>query len=397
MLDFSRINHHKIHEACDGKNVTMELFLAVSYAQFCDQAQKHNWCLAAELDERFFSYLAQGAFNSPLYDDLLNYCAPGKHISRTDARYTFTYEWYNRGGTPARTFGPSKLPRTVRQMLALVENSRRGIVTELPIGIASWWPTAARIQNKELPLLLTAATPAKVDRLWREPFELNDPYRRMFEPSDSIGMDVPLTVIYNGSYHLLTLEALHDAVEQRSYSFAEDPKPLRDLLDKTLTHRRLPTGLVHPTLPACPTERGLQFKNLTLQNRMAPLPVEPDDCSLFRQKYPALLLLRQSPDGQWTAEEDCPWRMPTFDEMLQAFYNECKGKKRKGRTYGLAVDMSIPLTRPEDVLLGTIYGFAFDEAAKTIELTDGTAALQSFRDALNLYIEFMNTKGRNTP
>lgn len=130
---------------------------------------------------------------------------------------------------------------------------------------------------------------------------------------------------------------------------------------------------------------------------MAPLPVEPDDCSLFRQKYPALLLLRQSPDGQWTAEEDCPWRMPTFDEMLQAFYNECKGKKRKGRTYGLAVDMSIPLTRPEDVLLGTIYGFAFDEAAKTIELTDGTAALQSFRDALNLYIEFMNTKGRNTP
>ena len=125
--------------------------------------------------------------------------------------------------------------------------------------------------------------------------------------------------------------------------------------------------------------------------------MEPDDCSLFRQKYPALLLLRQSPDGQWTAEEDCPWRMPTFDEMLQAFYNECKGKKRKGRTYGLAVDMSIPLTRPEDVLLGTIYGFAFDEAAKTIELTDGTAALQSFRDALNLYIEFMNTKGRNTP
>ena len=59
--------------------------------------------------------------------------------------------------------------------------------------------------------------------------------------------------------------------------------------------------------------------------------------------------------------------------------------------------MSIPLTRPEDVLLGTIYGFAFDEAAKTMDLTDGTAALQSFRDALNLYIEFMNTKGRNTP
>ena len=137
MLDFSRINHHKIHEACDGKNVTMELFLAVSYAQFCDQTQKHNWCLAVELDERFRSYLAQGAFNSPLYDDLLNYCALGEHISRTGARYTFTHEWYNRGGTPARTFGPGKLPRTVRQMLALVENSRRGIVTELPIGIAS--------------------------------------------------------------------------------------------------------------------------------------------------------------------------------------------------------------------------------------------------------------------
>lgn len=373
MLDFARADRGGVCQCNDG--VSMELFLAADDAHFRDLAQKHAWCAAADLDRRFYAYLAQDAFRSPLYTDLLKYhVANGLTIESTNARYTFRSR-YNEDDAWSRTFGPGRLPPSARRMLALVENSSRGIVTEVPDGICDWWPKAARMLAQNDILLLTAATPATVERLWC--------------PQGGLPIDfpnspaLPMAVLYNGGYYLLTLEALRDTVEWQPYRFGLDPRPLRDLLDGYLKKHRPPMpGRTHSTLPDCQTVTELQDAGWTLLNRMAPLPVEPDDCDLFREKYPALLLLRQSPDGNWTAEETCPWRMPTFDEMLTAFYSEYQGK-----TYGLAVDRSLPLTRPEDVLRGTIYAFCSDSGTKTMELTDGTAALQRFRDALNPYIE----------
>lgn len=384
MLDFTQIDHRAVCTSCDSADVTMELFLAVDDAHFRSLAQKHAWCAACDLDERFYAYLAQDAFRLPLYDDLLRFCVPDGLVIKAAERYTFRIRHFE-DDLPGRSIGPGKLPPAARRMLALVENSRRGIVTEVPDGICDWWPKAARILAKSGPLLLTAATPATVNRLWCLWGGL---------PIDSSARSaLPMTVLCNGGYYLLTLEALRNVVEWQPYCFDRDPRPLRNMLDAYLQKHRPPVpGRNSRPLPACEAVTEIQADGWTLHSRMAPLPAAPDDCDLFREKYPALLLIRQDTAGGWAAKGTCPWRMPTFDEMLTGFYNECKG-----RTYGLAVDMSIPLIKPEDVLRGTIYGFCSDEEAKTMELTDGTAALQSFRDALNFYMDFMNTNRRNTP
>lgn len=110
-------------------------------------------------------------------------------------------------------------------------------------------------------------------------------------------------------------------------------------------------------------------------------PADLVDYDLYEEKHPALLLLRLGTNGKWRADEGCPWRLPSYDELLWGFYGYMNQAKTT-KLCGLVVNMSLPLTGPQDVLRGPLYGFAADCKAKILELTDGTAAVQRFADTM---------------
>ena len=346
-------------------DVTMELFLATGPAQYRTLAAKYGWCAADALDEKFYAYLAEGAFHTPLYETLLRFDVLGG-IETTAIPYTF------QDGRTGQTFGPGSLPPMTRKTLALVENSQRGICTEAPDDLRCWWPKAESTLARNHITLLTAADFDTVERLW---FWLDS--------KTDCAENIPLTVIHNGSYHLLTVRELRNRVEYgQGYHIWADISSLADVLDHYLRGRRPPVFRREYSLPECDSLTQMQSDGWTIRSSIRLLPAGPEgDYDLYEAKYPALLLLSRNAAGRWRADEDCPWRLPSYDELLWGVYGYMNQEKAS-KVCGLVVNQSLPLTRPEDVLRGPLYGFTADCETKMLELTDGTAAVQRFADTL---------------
>lgn len=168
----------------------------------------------------------------------------------------------------------------------------------------------------------------------------------------------------------------------REYHIWTDLSSLADVLNNYLQNRRQPVFNREYRLPKCDSLTRMQADGWTIHSRIRLLPTDPEgDYDLYEEKYPALLLLRQGTNGKWCADENCPWRLPSYDELLWGFYGYMNQEKTT-KLCGLVVNMSLPLTGSQDVLRGPLYGFAADCEAKIVELTDGIAAVQNFADTM---------------
>lgn len=195
--------------------------------------------------------------------------------------------------------------------------------------------------------------------------------------------NISRTVGHSGGDALFTAREPCSNIEYgQEYHIWTDIPSLADVMNNYLQNRRLSVFNREYNLPECDSLTRMQADGWMIHSRIRLPPNDPErDYDLYEEKYPALLLLRLETNGKWRADEGCPWRLPSYDELLWGFYGYMNQAKTT-KLCGLVVNMSLPLTGPQDVLRGPLYGFAADCKAKIVELTDGTAAVQRFADTM---------------
>ena len=159
----------------------------------------------------------------------------------------------------------------------------------------------------------------------------------------------------------------------------------------TQTHRELKLlDSAGGTLPQPPGHKkpappfGL-FEGWTIYNRMHCPPDLSADNYLDGVRNPALLVLHQYFDGSYFMDDSSTRKYPTYWELLKNIFT-CN-VTYKAKTWVLAVAVENPMECPEKDLKKHCYGFAVDDCASTLELTEGADAMAMFYAALSQAFE----------
>ena len=142
------------------KSSLLDLILLNSREELDKLAAENNWCRASELTEKFYEYLDEGALDCEDFGDVLRDLLPNEPMRRVD-RYTF-------GDKRQGTFSPGNLEPHMQQALAIAENARRGICTEVPPEFGAYW----RSLPHSIPWWMTmVADRESVCEFWNNPDE----------------------------------------------------------------------------------------------------------------------------------------------------------------------------------------------------------------------------------
>lgn len=310
------------------------------------------------LEESFWTYLHQGWLRSPL----------GSRLLRTLARGV----WDDRDGNlwrgPQGPQSAGQLPDGVKLALTLGENSRRGIRTALPGNLAAdagamtavWQALSAQPLDCKLAL-------------------------RFYEDSD-YGLlaflrqeGLPVRVRMGGRRR-------EGPVEEVFRALVRPPHPMTLLQQVKGLRKTLYPGWGEDGAPFVPRRAAeLGYGGWTFRSRLAAEPYRLDGSLLLRSRVPTCVTVTRHADGRWALafpvpdSLSCPGLAPLangYDELLAL----CGAGLAPGdRRWALVCDREFS---PRPLLASPCFGFAFDEAARTLCLTEEGDALEQLQTAL---------------
>lgn len=130
------------------------------YTPRCSEEPALRDWVFTQLTEKFYEYLDEGALDCEDFGDVLRDLLPNEPMRRVD-RYTF-------GDKRQGTFSPGNLEPHMQQALAIAENARRGICTEVPPEFGAYW----RSLPHSIPWWMTmVADRESVCEFWNNPDE----------------------------------------------------------------------------------------------------------------------------------------------------------------------------------------------------------------------------------
>ena len=355
------------------KSSLLDLILLDSREELDKLAAENNWCRASELTEKFYEYLDEGALDSEDFDDVLRDLFPNEPMRRVD-RYTF-------GDKRQGTFSPGNLEPHMQQALAIAENSRRGICTEVP---PEWFDPATLESREDYNDSIIKATYKGIvrymhddtlcDELRMLDFEWMEDLDRM-EKAIDIAVQGRRSGIADRSHLTLLNESAYQ--EWRPTDMGRKKGECRIcLLDtKGGTFPAPPEYQLPLTAPFGRFAGWRIFNRMRTQISLEDYPFIP-----FDARYPCIYTITHSIYGRWKAIESAyDWYMDYWD-IVAGLRNDLKGRRSISRT--LIVDVPQPLVEPEKALQKKCYGIAINQKEKTIELTEDADALAMFRPAV---------------
>lgn len=310
------------------------------------------------LDETFRAYLHQGWLRGPVGSRLLFTLARGFWDDRDGELW--------RGPEGLQPAG--QLPDGVKLALTLAENSRRGIWTTLPGDLAAdadamaavWQALSAQPQDFRLAL-------------------------RFYEDRDG-GLlaflrqhGLPVRVRMGG-------RCREGGVEEVFRALVCPPHPMTLLQRVKRLRKTLYPGWKEDGPPFVPRRAAeLGYGGWTFRNRLTAEPYRRDGSPLLHSRVPTCLTVTRHADGRWAMAFPtpdtltCPGLPPSvngYDELLAL----CGAGLAPGdRRWALVCDTEwsprIPLASP-------CFGFAFDQSARTLCLTEEENALDMMQTAL---------------
>lgn len=262
----------------------------------------------------------------------------------------------------------AELPNEVKFALTLAENARRHLWTTLPREpkldperMMPVWQVLAE-EPQDLPLAL-----------------------RFYDESDCGLLQVlqqnqlPLEVTLGGRRRRGTVEEVFRALFRM-------PSPMALLRQVKQLRRTLYPGWDEDGAPFVPRRAAeLGYGDWTFHNRLVAEPYCMDESPLLHSRVPTCLTVTRHADGSWTMDYPipdtllCPGLPPDvngYDELM-ALCGEglAPGDHRWALVCDREFSPRIPLESP-------CFGFVFDEAARTLELTEQENALHRMQDAL---------------
>lgn len=326
------------------------------------------------LDETFRTYLHQGWLRGPVGSGLLFTLARGFWNDRDGAL------WYG----PNALQPALQLPDKVKWALTLAENSRRDIWTPLPQNMAAdkdamtavWQALSAQPLDYKLALRFYEDTDYGLLAFLREE-------------------GIPLRVRMGGH----CLQGQVDEIFPRLFHL---PHPMTMLRAVRRLRKTLYPGWKEDGAPFVPRRAAeLGYGGWTFRNRLTAEPYRMDDSPLLRSHVPTCMTVTRHADGRWALEFPLPPTLSCpclpdsvngYDEMM-ALCGEglAPGDRRWALVCDTGFTFRIPLASP-------CFGFAFDEAARTLCLTEEEDALGMMEQALEgLLRAAAPGKGGNAP
>lgn len=277
----------------------------------------------------------------------------------------------------------AELPNEVKFALTLAENSRRHLWTTLP----------------DKPQLSAEG----MEPVWRvlteEPEELRLALR-FYDESDCGLLQVlqqenlPVEVTLGGRRRRGTVEEVFRDLFRM-------PSPMTLLRQVKRLRRTLYPGWEEDNVPFVPRRAAeLGYGDWTFRNRLVAEPYRMDESPLLHSRVPTCMAVTRHADGRWTLhypEPDtlrCPGLPPSvngYDELM-ALCGE--GLVPGDRRWALVCDREfsprIPLESP-------CFGFVFDEATRTVELSEEDNALHRMQEALTGLLRSTAHEKEKTP
>lgn len=310
------------------------------------------------LGETFAAYLRQGWLRSPTGHRLLYALARGVW-DQTDGE-----RWWGPDGCRSAM----ELPDPVKFALTLAENSRRKRWTAIPRDIGA-----------------AAGEMAAVWRaLAREPMDFALTLR--FYRDSDLGLlaflgeeGLPVRVHMGG-------RRLQGPVDRVFRQLLHLPDPMTMLMAVKRLRKTLYPGWNEdgaPFVPRRAEETG--YGDWTFRSRLAAQPYRADGTPLLHSRVPTCVAVTRHGDGTWALEyptpdtlwwSDLPACVNGYDELM-ALCGE--GLAPGDRRWALVCDTEFS---PRISLASPCFGFAYEEASRTLCLTEGEEALAMMRQAL---------------
>lgn len=332
-----------------------DLVLYDTEAELRAAAAENGWCTIKGLTDAFYRYVAEEAFTHANSDALLAAALHGRKVCVGPERYSF----YSDG----RLVGPGMVYPLAMHILALAENSRRGIRTLVSPALGEYWREVQACLP--CPLLLAADK----HTVWGLRFRL--PRR----PAREELPNIQLRLTYHRKTRKVTEGRLEAITSDKKLRTADVLPRLLAAADTAMKNRRRGTGRTHTTPLRIPADLDLAYWKI--DDRRRTQYTAPDNSV----RNPWALYVFHGTDGSYTFRMRGMPKYPDYWEILSSVLSDA-ANNYSTVTGIVAQTNSYPLRRPEEVFQRGCYGFVVNGIDNTLILTENYNALVMFRAAL---------------